>query len=131
MSLSNNQPAPLTVFALSPLTSPARIVTCNFELVSDTIAHVVFGGNTKPFQTEFVKAGVDGKSVKLNPDDQYGEYYRVIKDMNLAKPKEVVAELTTVFDDVLHGSPVILRVKKTTHGTKNLKEVFEFRIAGD
>ena len=123
-----DQPAPITVFELPPPIFPPRIVTCNFELVNDTVAHVVFGGNTKPFQTEFVKAGVEGKSVKVNPDDQYGEYYRVIKNMNLAKPKEVVAELTSVFDDVLHGSPVILRIKKTTHGTKNLKEVFELLV---
>jgi len=119
----------LTVFALPPLTSPARIVTCNFELVSDTIAHFIFGGITKPFQVEFVRAGVDGKRVKLDPDEQYGEYYHVMKELNLTKSKVVAAELTTMFDHVLHGSPVVLRVKATAHDTKSLKDVFTLLVA--
>ena len=113
-----------TVFQLPPPIFPARIVTCNFQLLSDTTTHVIFGGNTKPFQMEFVKEGIDGASVKTNPNDTYGEYFRVLKNFDVANSEDAAQQLTTIFDDVLHGSPVVLRVKETPHGLKKLRDVF-------
>ena len=121
--LNKGQDFPMSIFELPPPIFPARLVTCNFEMVTDTIAHVIFGGNSKPFQAGFVRARVEGKSVKLNPDDAYGEYYRVMKDVDLANSVGAAAQLKNIFSDVLHGSPVVLRVKKTEHDLKNLKAV--------
>ena len=73
---------------------------------------------------EFVKEGIDGASVKTNPNDTYGEYFRVVKNVDLANSEDAAQQLTTIFDDVLHGSPVVLRVKETPHGLKKLRDVF-------
>ena len=49
---------------------------------------------------------------------------RVLKKVDLANSGDAAQQLTTIFDDVLHGSPVVLRVKETPHGLKKLRDVF-------
>ena len=68
----------MSVFDLPPPVFPARIVVLTFELLSESKAHVVFSGNTKPFQFNFTQRNIKGTSVKLEPHDMYGEYFRVL-----------------------------------------------------
>ena len=73
---------------------------------------------------EFIKEGIDGASVKMDPKDTYGEYYRVLKNVDLANSEHAARQLTTIFDDILHRSSVVLRVKATAHDLRELRDVF-------
>ena len=64
----------LTVFDVPPPTFPLRTVVLTFELVSDTSAHAIFSGNTKPFQSGFGNLKIRGTSMKLQPTDSYAKF---------------------------------------------------------
>ena len=88
------------------------------------------GGNTNPFQTAFVKAGVAGTTGKQRDSDTYGEYYRVVKDLQLHPPVPCTEYLKKLFEDWLCGSPVVLRMKSTDHAKTALEIAIEpFRTA--
>jgi len=114
---------PVSVFDLPPPVFPPRIVTCNFEMVSDNVTHVIFGGNTKPFQKGFIQAGVEGTSVQVDPSDVHKEYFRVVKDFALEDPTAAADKLMEMFLGCLYGAPVVLRVKPTKYDLKLLKDV--------
>ena len=48
---------PMLVFALHPpsATYPLRLILMTLELTAHNRMHVIFGGNTKPFQAEFFR----------------------------------------------------------------------------
>ena len=89
-------------------------------------AHIVFGGNTKPFQHGFVALKINGQSHKAQADDQYAEYFRVIFELNITNNDECLAYLEKVFGaSCLCSSPVVIRKKQTTHVMKKLSEVLD------
>ena len=123
ITVIKDEELPVSVFDLPPPVFPARIVTCNFEMVSDKVTHVIFGGNTKPFQRGFIQAGVEGASVQVDPSDVYKEYFRVIREFALEDPTAAAEKLMELFDGCLYGAPVVLRVKPTKYNLKLLKGV--------
>ena len=113
----------MSVFDLPPPIFPARIVVLTFQVLAPEKVHAVFSGNTKPFQAGFVRHGIKGKSVKIDPQDPYGEYLRVLEHLDLADENKCMEHLKNMFDDVLLGSPIVIRVKETKHDLENLKTV--------
>ena len=115
----------MSLFDLPPPVFPARIVVLTFELVPPGEAHDVYSGNTKPFQTNFVKRNIKGTSVKLDETDAYGEYLRVLEHLSLEDANLCAVQLTEIFEECLQGSPVVVRMKATKHDTEKLKSVLE------
>lgn len=115
----------MSLFDLPPPVFPGRIVIMTFELLSPGKAHVVFSGNTKPFQTNFIKRNIKGKSVKLEATDAYGEYLRVLEHLSLEDANACAAKLTDIFEECLQRSPVVVRVKETKHDLEKLKSAVE------
>jgi hypothetical protein len=113
----------MSVFDLPPPVFPPRIVILTFQVQTPDKVHLVFSGNTKPFQEGFVKRGIKGRSVKLNPTDPYGEYLRVQEGVSLADKQACVDYLKDIFQECLQGSPVIVRVKATKFDLEKLKSV--------
>ena len=111
-----------SVFDIPPPTFPTRIIILGLELVSETKLHAVFGGNTRPFQTEFVERGIAGRSMKLNAEDAYSEYFRTIEFIDCEEPEACAERLKDVLQQVLRGSPVVIRIKDSkidpTNATK-------------
>ena len=105
----------LTVFDVPPPTFPLRTVVLTFELVSDTSAHAIFSGNTKPFQSGFGNLKIRGTSMKLQTTDAYAEFFRVCEPaFDLEKLMLCTQELKLILGDgCLKSSPVIVRIKNT------------------
>ena len=105
-----------TVFDLPPPTFPNRIVVLTFELLSATQAHLIFSGNTKPFQAGFGALKIKGKSVLVNPNDKFKEFFRVREDMDLTDEDACASELKNIFEvGCLQSSPVVVRIQETKH----------------
>ena len=97
------------------------MVVLTFEVLSYAKVHIVFSGNTKPFQANFVPRGINGRSVKLEPTDLYGEYYRALENVGLLPEETCVEELVYLFESCLVGSPVVVRLKETKHDIEKLQ----------
>ena len=124
--VQTNASMQMSVFDLPPPRFPRRIVIVTFEVVSGTSVHIVFSGNTQPFQKGFVSMNIKGVSHKLASDDQYGEYYRVVSNMELKDVKQSACYLKNIFgDDCLRSSPIVVRMKETSWDTTLLEELFE------
>ena len=94
------------------------------EMVSADEVHIVFSGNTKPFQAGFVDMKIKGQSVKHDPSDMYGEYYRVMPNQSLEPGAGTTAQLKRILGEgVLHSSPLVIRAKPAHHGTALSKEM--------
>ena len=117
--------AKMSVFDLPPPIFPARIVILTFEMLGPGKAHAIFAGNTKPFQAGFVKHGIKGKTVKIDPEDPYGEYLRVLEHLSLAEEWKCVGRLKSVFEDILLNSPVVIRATETLHDLEKLRKVVD------
>ena len=115
--------AMMSVFDLPPPHLPARIVVLTFELVKPDKVHLIFSGNTKPFQANFVRRGIKGTSVKVYPDDTYGEYFRVLEHLEIKDEAKAVATLKDLLYNCLLESPVSLRCQDTKHDRENLEQV--------
>ena len=87
--------------------------------------HVIFAGNTRPFQANFVSHNIKGKIVKTDPEDPHGEYMRVMENLSLADESKCVERLNVVFDDILQNSPVVIRVKETKHDLEKLMKIID------
>ena len=103
--------ADVSVFDAMPPCFPNRVVVVTFEVTSTAHAHVIFSGNTKPFQNFFVAEAIPGKSVKTNPQDVYGEYFRVIHNMEFKSAQKLQWLEEVLTDRVLKRSPAVLRIK--------------------
>jgi hypothetical protein len=106
----------LTVFDVPPPTFPTRTAALTFDLVSDTSAHAIFSGNTKPFQSGFGNLKIRGTSMKLQPTDAYAEFVRVCEPaFDLEKLQACTQDLRHILGDgCLKSSPVIVRIKNTS-----------------
>ena len=117
------------IFQVPPPTYPSRLCIIYLELINPNIVHIQIGGNTKPYQQHFVALKIKGQSVKSDPGDLYGEYFRIIKHV------DVNTELKTQLQSLLGpkglcGSPVVIRLHETTEDITllrtNLEIVQEF-----
>ena len=125
MKVDSEVSSKVSVFDLPPPIYPARVVSMTFEYQTD-FTHVIFSGNTKPFQPGFVSLNIKGQSVKANPKDQYGEYYRVIKDLNISTPAESLEYLKEILGEkVLKNTPVILQLKGDKAEKDNIQEIMD------
>ena len=88
-----------------------RIVIFTFELVSAHVAHLVFGGTTKPFQSNFVALRIKGQTYKDKESD-VGQYFRVLKNVNLQDVQKVSQHLKDIpGSKCLCSSPVVIRMR--------------------
>ena len=115
--------AMMSVFDLPPPHFPPRIVVLTFELVNPDKVHLIFSGNTKPFQANFVKRNIKGTSLKAKPEDTYGEYLRVLEHLDIKDEAKAVATLKDLLDKCLLESPVSLRCQDTKLDRENLEQV--------
>ena len=116
----------VSVYQLPPPIFPPRIVIATFEIVDAKIAHIIFSGNTRPFQRGFHALQIKGQALKRHPEDSYGEYFRVLPNVDLSEKDAAVAMLVDIFGDkIFHHSPVVVRLKPTNVDTKNLRSVLE------
>ena len=113
----------MSVFDLPPPTFPSRLVTVSFEMLTDTKANVIFGGNTKPFQVGFVQRNVGLCSLKMDAKDTYAEYFRVLKDVDVSTTQICSETLEDLLDACLQGAPVVVRIKKTTIDTTAVEAI--------
>ena len=100
------------VFAVPPPTYPSRLCIIYLELIKPTMVHIQIGGNTKPFQSQFVALKIKGQTFKANPGDQYGEYYRIIKHVEVETELKPQLRLL-IGPQGLCGSPVVIRLHET------------------
>ena len=90
---------------------PRRLIIANLECVNRNLISIVFSGNTLMYRELFDAARIGGTSIKAKPTDEYGEYFRDIRDKNLSSTQDR-AWLVSIFGDlVLKNSPIIVRVK--------------------
>ena len=116
----------MSVFDLPPPVFPQRIVTMTFEPVSANHVHVVFGGNTRPFQNGFVTMKIKGQAYKVDPSDQYSENFRVICDVDTSKTQECIDYMTEILGEkCLQSSPIIVRQKQNAHVNLKLPDVLK------
>lgn len=121
----------VSVFDLHPPTYPTRITIMTFEMISPAEAHVVVSANTKPFQAGFVQMKIKGVSVKKDASDNYGEYFRVLPNLELKDTEEIGSRLKQILGGaVLRSSPVIVRLKPCEHDAQNLKAVLKEIASG-
>ena len=62
-------PPKMSVFDLPPPIYPPRIVILTFELESAVTGHVIFSGNTKPFQAGFVGLKIKGQTYNKSAEN--------------------------------------------------------------
>ena len=106
----------INVFQLPPPVFPSRIIIATFELVSVDKVHVIFSGNTRVFQTAFVRMGIKGQSYKVDPSDEYSEYFRVVQGLELEASSGAAAFLKGLLgEECLKSSPVVLRAHESSH----------------
>jgi hypothetical protein len=111
----------MSVFDMPPPIFPGRLVVMTFELLASDRCHIVFSGNTKPFQKGFEARGIKGASVKTNPGDAYGEYFRVLEHVALTNEEKTVKYLQEIVEEVMQESPMIIRMKFTDHDPKHVR----------
>ena len=67
---------------------------------------------------------IKGQAHKERPEDQYGEYFRVISELDVGKTDECIAYLKEiVVDKCLCSSPVSVRKKQTQFVLPELQAV--------
>ena len=115
---------PMSIFDLPPPVFPARVVIMTFEATSSEVVSVMIGGNTKPFQSGFVELKIQGQSFKEKAEE-YGEYYRVIPELQTSDMMKCLETLQEVVGDkCLQSSPVIVREKESGYENASLKDIF-------
>ena len=107
----------MSIFDLFPPTFPSRLVTVSFEMLTDTKVNIIFGGNTRPFQTGFVQRNIGLCSLKKEEKDTYAEYFRVLKNVDASATLTCTETLEELLDTCLQGAPVVVRIKETTIDT--------------
>ena len=86
----------------------------------------MFSGNAKPFQAGVVSLNIGGVSVSPTDGSSYGEYYRVIKDVDISSADETFQLLDNVRGVAcLQESPIVVRVSTTKEYTGNLSALLK------
>ena len=116
---------PVRVFDLPPPppTYPPRFILMTLELTAANKMHVIFGGNTKPFQAEFTTQEIKLKVQKIT-GVAYAEYYRVMENVQIDPgATSCVEKLQQVLEIILYGSPVIVQLNDKKHDTELAQQV--------
>ena len=93
------------------------------ELTAANKMHVIFGGNTKPFQAEFTTQEIKLKVQKIT-GVAYAEYYRVMENVQIDPgATSCVEKLQQVLEIILYGSPVIVQLNDKKHDTELAQQV--------
>ena len=115
----------VSIYDLPPPVFPPRLVIMTFEYQAD-FTHVIFSGNTKPFQPGFVALKIKGQSFKSTPEQQYGEYFRVIQDLSITDTMKAVKFLEEILGEkCLKHSPVVFKLKPSENDRTNINAVLE------
>ena len=123
-TLCQGQCFQMSVFHLPPPCFPSRNVVMTVEMVTMDEVHLVFSGNTKPYQQGFFDLGAKLATVD-SPHRTYPEYYRVWRNMNLQNSSKTIAFFDKVLStQCLAHSPIMVRINNDA-GT-SLRKVHEF-----
>ena len=101
----------IDVFQAYPPAWPPRLVLADIESESDSTISIVFSGNTLSFATGFDEQGI-GRKMHKAEGDEYGEWYRVCRGIDLAVAATKVWLLDLFGDKVLKSAPCVVRIKK-------------------
>ena len=112
----------VTVFDLPPPNFPARVVTLTFEMVSESIVHIVFAGNLLAFSEGFAAAKVLGDYHTAN-GRQYPDFHRFIRNESISNVKDAQDKMNFILNELLAGVPVILRAKESEISLEPLQQV--------
>jgi len=108
-SVVHAQHSDMSVFHLPPpAIFPNRVVILSIEMVTTDEIHMVFSGNTKPFQADFVAKQIKLTS-HLKEGEQYAEHYRVVKNFSIADSAEAGTYVKKIHEECLWKSPLVVR----------------------
>ena len=67
---------------------------------------------------------IKGKSVQVNTNDKFKEFFRVREEMDLTDEDACASDLKNIFGvGCLQSSPVIVRIKETKHDTSAVQKI--------
>jgi hypothetical protein len=102
----------MSLLHVPPPVYPARHVVLTIEVVTEALAHLIFNGNTKPFQAGFEKQGM---TLKTMPQKPYPEYFRILRNFEVSNPISACAALSKICgEEVFFDAPLVLRVMPST-----------------
>ena len=116
---------PVRVFDLPPPspTYPLRFIQMTLELLARDKMNVIFGGNTKPFHSEFTTQEIKLKTQKMS-GSAYPEYYRVMEHVPIDQDVTAcVGKIKHVLENILYGSPVSVQLNAKKHDTDLVQQL--------
>ena len=96
-------------FHLPPPIYPSRFVVLNIQPVSAEKVHLVFGGNTKPFNTGFAEQDFSFKKKDGATEKDYAEYFQVKLNATIDDMSMHDSLVKSICTDVLLDSPLFVR----------------------
>ena len=67
---------------------------------------------------------IKGKSVQVNTNDKFKEFFRVREEMDLTDEDACASELKNIFGvGCLQSSPVVVRIKETKHAISAVQKI--------
>jgi len=102
----------MSLLHVPPPVYPARHVVLTIEVVTEALAHLIFSGNTKPFQAGFEKQGMKQVSGRFEiPQKPYPEYFQILRNFEVSNPINSFAALRKYCGEaLLFDAPLVLRV---------------------
>ena len=102
LTIVTEVPENFSVFSLPPPVFPSRNVILTIDMVTAEEIHMIFGGNTKPFQEGFAT-----KKIKLNKTGD--DFFRVVQNVNLKNMKAATEFLEEIYEECLKCVPLVIR----------------------
>ena len=96
-------------FHLPPPTYPARFVVLEIKPVSAEKIHLIFCGNTKPFNSGFAAQSFTLKKKEGATETDYAEYFHVKMNVSIDRISEHSALVKSICEDALLESPLLVR----------------------
>ena len=90
---------------------PARMLVATIEAVSKNAVSIVWRGNSKPFRAQFEELGIGGKSMKRNPSDKFGEYFRKIENLTVHEVGDRDKIEAMPGDGLAKNTPIVVRIR--------------------
>jgi len=103
LTLLEEVPDDFSVFNLPPPVFPPRNMTLDIDMVSSEEIHLIFGGNTKPFQEGFVL-----QRIKLSKTGE--EFFRVLKNLSLKNMETATKFMKEIYINTLKQVPIVIRL---------------------
>ena len=98
-TVSSTPPTLMSVFHVPPPLYPARIVVLTLELASVDTAHIIFSGITRPPHKLFAKLGIPGQTFKVDPEAEFGEYFRGMQNVSIADASKAASTIKDILGD--------------------------------